>query len=155
MSGPSLYFEDFVPGEVATFGPVTITGEDIVAFAREWDPQPMHVDEAAARGSLLGGLAASGWHTCCILMRLICDGYLLDAASMGGPGVEEVRWIRPVRPGDSLSVRREVLETRIMRSRPGVGVVRWRFEMSNQDAELVMTAVFPGFLRLRAAEGGR
>ena len=103
---PKLHWEDFQPGAVAIYGPRLVTREEIVAFAAEFDPQPMHLDEAAASATLLGGLAASGWHTCCLLMRIIADGFVLDANSMGAPGVEEARWLRPLRPGTSIRVRR-------------------------------------------------
>src|SRR5829696_8294868 len=97
---PRYYWEDFVLGAVDEFGPRTVTREEIIAFASEFDPQPMHLDEEAARGTMLGGLAASGWHTCAIFMRMISDWFVLDSASWGGPGVDELKWLRPVRPGD-------------------------------------------------------
>jgi acyl dehydratase len=129
MSTPKLYFEDFAVGEVKTYGPRVITREEIVAFAAEFDPQPMHLDEEAARHSLLGGLAASGWHTCSLMMKLICDGFVLDTASMGSPGVDEVKWLAPVRPGDSLSVRATVLESRVSNSKPNRGFVTFRYDV--------------------------
>ena len=102
-------------------------------FARKFDPQPFHVDEAAAKQSMFGGLIASGWHTCALAMRMMCDAYLLDAASMGSPGVEEIRWLKPVRPGDTLRVRCIVLEARPLESKPHVGLVRNRWEVLNQN----------------------
>src|SRR3954453_814299 len=102
---PKLYFEDFSVGQVAEYGPRRVTREEIVAFAAQFDPQPMHLDEEAARHTILGGPGASGWHTCCIAMRLIADGLLLDTASMGSPGIEELKWLKPVRPGDALTIR--------------------------------------------------
>lgn len=149
MSGATIHFEDFRPGEVRMLGPVSVSAGEIVDFARQWDPQPMHVDPDAARDTLLGELTASGWHTCCILMRMMCDEFILDAASMGGPGIEEVRWVAPVRPGDVLTARRTVRESRRLRSRPGVGLVRFRFEMMNQREETVMISDFPVFFRCR------
>ena len=100
MSKPKkpVFWEDFTVGETVAFGHKQVTREEIIAFASEFDPQPFHLDEAAARETLLGGLAASGWHSCAMLMRLICDDYLSEAAGMGGPGVEDVRWLKPVRP---------------------------------------------------------
>ncbi|MDQ0473668.1 MaoC family dehydratase [Labrys wisconsinensis] len=139
MAEPRLHFEDFIPGEVATYGAHTVTKDEIIAFAREFDPQPFHLDEEAGRASILGGLAASGWHACAILMRLNCDGFLLDAASMGAPGIDEVKWLRPVRPGMTLSVRRHVLEARASRSRPGMGLVRFRFELVADGEAVVLT----------------
>src|SRR6202163_4922610 len=102
---PRIYFEDIVPGSVTTHGPRIITREEIIAFASEFDPQPMHLDEEAAKKPMLGGLSASGWHSCAIMMGLIYDGFLVDAASMGAPGIDEGKWLKPVRPGDALSVR--------------------------------------------------
>lgn len=135
MSGPKLHFEDFRPGAVAIYGPRLVTREEIVAFAAEFDPQPMHLDETAASATLLGGLAASGWQSCCLLMRMIADGFLLDSSSMGGPGVEEVRWLRPLRPGTTIRVRKTVLEARASSSRPEMGLVKFLFEViDEQDA---------------------
>ena len=115
---PTLHFEDFRKGDRREFGNCLVTREAIVAFARRYDPQPFHLDEAQACESLLGGLAASGWHTVSLLMRMNCDEYLVDSSSMGGPGVKEIRWRKPVRPGDRLRARSEVLEARASRSRP-------------------------------------
>ena len=137
----TAYWEDFVAGSTARYGPRLITREEIVAYAAEFDPQPMHVDEEAARATMLGGLAASGWHTCAILMRMIADGFVLQSSSLGSPGVEEVKWLRPVRPGDRLTVRASVLRTRPSNSRPGMGFVKFRYEMFNQSGDCVMTLV--------------
>jgi acyl dehydratase len=138
MSDPKLYFEDFAVGQVNTYGPRVVTREEIVAFAAEFDPQPMHLDEEAARLSLLGGLAASGWHTCALMMRIICDGFVLDTASMGSPGVDEIKWLAPVRPGDSLRVKATVLETRASSSKPNRGFVTFRYDVLAGDT-MVMT----------------
>ncbi|HET9903439.1 MAG TPA: MaoC family dehydratase [Xanthobacteraceae bacterium] len=136
---PRIYWEDFTPGSIETYGPRVVTREEIVAFAAEFDPQPMHLDEEAARATLLGGLAASGWHSCAIVMRMICDGFMLDSSSMGSGGIDEVRWLRPLRPGDSVTVRRTTLETRASRSRPNMGTATFLFELVNQHGETVMT----------------
>jgi len=133
-----LYWEDFVPGRVTEYGPRLITREEIVGFAAEFDPQPMHLDEEAARHSMLGGLSASGWHACCILMRMSADGFVLNSSSMGAPGVDEVRWLAPIRPGDRLTLRVTVLETRASNSRPDMGFVRCRFDLNNAAGEPVM-----------------
>lgn len=135
---PKLYWEDFVVGSVMEFGPRQITREEIIAFAAEFDPQPMHLDEEAARGTMLGGLAASGWHTCCLLMRMMADGFILNSSSMGAPGVEEVRWLAPVRAGDRLVARSTVLDKRASRSRSDFGFVRMRWEMLNEAGEPVL-----------------
>jgi acyl dehydratase len=138
---PNLYWEDFAVGSVAHYGPRPITREEIIDFASEFDPQPMHLDDAAARASMLGGLAASGWHSCALLMRLMVDGLLRDAHSLGSPGVEEVQWLRPVRPGDHLTARSTVLETRASRSRPDLGLVKLRCELLDQHGAIAMSMV--------------
>jgi acyl dehydratase len=138
---PRFHFEDFSPGDVTIFGPRRVTREEIVAFAAEFDPQPMHLDEHAARATLLGGLAASGWHGCALLMRMIADGFVLDSSSMGGPGVEEVRWLKPLRPGTDIRVRATILETRVSKSRPHVGLVKFRFELIDASDEVITDVV--------------
>jgi acyl dehydratase len=140
---PTLAFEDFVADSVTEMGSRLITAEEIVAFAAEFDPQPMHLGEEGGRAAGVGGLIASGWHTCAILMRMIVDGFIHDTASMGSPGVEEVRWLRPVRPGDRLTARRTVLATRESQSRPAMGLVTFRFEMLNQAGEVVIELTSP------------
>lgn len=134
-----LWFEDFQPGSIDEYGRRTVSREEIISFATLYDPQPMHLDEAEAARTMLGGLAASGWHTICILMRLNFDHMLAASSSMGSPGIEEIRWLLPVRPGDTLSVRRHVLETRASRSKPDRGFVTFLFELFNQRGEVVMT----------------
>jgi acyl dehydratase len=134
-----LYWEDFTPGRVFEYGPRRISREEIVAFAAEFDPQPMHLDEEAARATLLGGLSASGWHACSILMRMSTDSFVLNSASMGAPGVDEVKWLMPIRPDDRLTLRSTVLETRLSRSRPEMGFVRFMFELFNQSGALAMS----------------
>jgi acyl dehydratase len=124
-----LYFEDFTAGQVYSLGTHRITAEEIIDFAREFDPQPQHLDPEAAKASILGGLAASGWHLCALAMRMIVDGLLGRTASMGSPGVDDVQWRRPVYAGDDLRLDAEVLETRPS-SRADRGYVRFRFTMS-------------------------
>jgi acyl dehydratase len=132
-----LHWEDFQKGAVSVYGPRLVTREEIVAFAAEFDPQPMHLDEAAASATMLGGLAASGWHTCCLLMRLLADGLLSNATSMGAPGVDEVRWRKPLRPGTQIRLRATVLETRPSNSRAERGFVKFLFELIDErDAVL-------------------
>ena len=144
-----LYFEDLPPGEVVEYGERTVTAEEIVEFAREFDPQPFHLDEAAARASAAGGLIASGWHSAALMMRMNCDALFLRAASQGSPGIESIDWLKPVRPGDRLSVRRTTINARVSRSRPDVGVVEGRFELLNQNREVVMRLQGPLFIRRR------
>lgn len=134
-----LYWEDFQPGAVREFGNTTVTREAIIAFAKDFDPQPFHLDEEAGRNSVLGGLCASGWHTCALAMRMMCDDYLLESASLGSPGVENVKWLKPVYPGDTLRVRLHITEARLMASRPTAGLVRSRWQILNQRDEAVLT----------------
>jgi acyl dehydratase len=136
---PKYYWEDFKPGAVAVYGPRLVTREEIVAFAAEFDPQPMHLDEAAASATMLGGLGASGWHICCLMMRIISDGYVLDSSSMGGPGIEEARWLAPLRPGTHIRVRSTVLETRASNSRPDMGLTKFLFEVLGEADTRIMT----------------
>ncbi len=145
-----LHFEDFAPGQAYAFGPHTITRAEIVAFASEFDPQPFHLDEAAAAGTMLGGLAASGWHTCALFMRMMYDGWLKDSASMGSFGVDTLRWKRPVRPGDVLSGRSVVLECKAS-SRPDRGYVRFRHEVEDAAGNAVMVLENPVIFGRRAA----
>jgi acyl dehydratase len=137
---PVRYFEDFAPGQVIELGRYTITKDEIVAFARQFDPQPFHLDEEAAKKTIYGGLLASGWHSAAITMRLLYDGLVKDTISLGSPGVDELRWVKPVRPGDTLSARLTVLECIPSRSKPDRGVVRAAIEMRNQHAEVVVTS---------------
>jgi len=133
------HFEDFRPGDVIELGSRTITKEAIIAFAKEFDPQVFHVDEEAAKQTIYGGLLASGWHTGSLLMRLLCDGLLARTASLGSPGIDELRWLKPVRPGDTLSGRMTVLESIPSRSKPDRGMVRSLMELRNQHGEVVLT----------------
>jgi len=146
---PKYYFEDFSTDWTAQYGPRRVTREEMIGFAAQYDPQPMHLDEEAARHTMLGGLAASGWHSCCIMMKMIADGLLLDTASMGAPGIEEVKWLKPVRPGDSLTVRGSVLWTRASQSKPDRGFVNFHWEVCNDRGERVMTLVCPQMILRR------
>jgi acyl dehydratase len=139
MDRHKYYWEDFRVGDRAPLGSRTVSAAETVAFAREYDPQPFHVDEAAAKQSMYGGLIASGWHTVSLVMRMMVDAYLNESASLGSPGVENVRWLKPVRPGDTIRAEREVLETRASSSRPQMGIVKTRWLVYNQHDELVMS----------------
>ena len=143
------YFEDFSKGEVIDLGAVSLDREAIVAFAERWDPQPFHLDEAAAENSLLGGLSASGWHTAALLMRLMVDNFLSGAAALGAPGVDALAWKAPVRPGDTLSARVAITGTRASRSRPTLGLLSLAFTVTNQAGDTVMTMKCPVFIRRR------
>ena len=146
---PKLYFEDFSPGWTAEYGPRRVTREEMIGFAAQFDPQPMHLDEEAARGTMLGGLGASGWHTCCVMMKMVADGVLLESASMGAPGIDEVRWLKPVRPVGSLTVRGSVLSARASQSKPDRGFVNFLWEVFNERDEKVMTLTCPQMLLRR------
>jgi acyl dehydratase len=132
-----LHFEDFRVGTVQRYGSYTLSRDEIIAFATQFDPQPIHLDEEVAARSLLGGLAASGWNICAIMALLITKGFLANSACMGAPGIDELKWLVPVRPGDILSVRHTVLETRASRTKPDRGFVKFRFEVLNQKEEVV------------------
>lgn len=148
------YFEDFVVGDVIDLGSsAPVSEDDIVAFARQWDPQPFHVDPERARESIFGGLIASGWHTGAIAMRMVVDRILSRSHSQGSPGVDEIRFLRPVRAGDVLSGRYTVVEASPSATRPRLGKVRSRVELFNQRGELVMTWRAMGFFDRR--EGAR
>ncbi|MEP7302836.1 MAG: MaoC family dehydratase [Caldimonas sp.] len=133
------------------FGRCEVTREAVLDFARQFDPQPFHLDDDAAASSLFGRLAASGWHTCAMAMRMMCEGYLLHAASLGSPGVERLSWPAPVYPGDVLRMRITVLASRPLTSRPGVGLTRSRSEVLNQDGTLVLSMEGMSFFARRAA----
>ena len=151
MTGRTWAYEDFVEGAFLDLGTKTVTAEEIIEFASEFDAQPMHLDEEAGRASILGGLAASGWHTCCMFMRMMCDGFLLDSTSQGSPGLVYVRWKKPVLAGDRLSGRSIVLDKRASRSKPGLGFVTVRSELLNQRGEVVLELQNTGMFLAREA----
>jgi acyl dehydratase len=134
----SLYWEDLQPGAVRDLGSVSVDAEQIKEFAAKYDPQPFHLDEEAARQSMFGALAASGWQTACLAMRLTVDNLLRHTASMGSPGLESLKWLKPVYPGDLLNLRHTILESRPLKSRPDTGLVRSRWEMFNQRGDKVL-----------------
>ena len=144
------YWEDFELGQVTELGPVTVTAEEIVEFARRYDPQPFHVDEAAARSGPFGGLVASGWHTAAVFMGMFVRRILLDSASHGSPGVEELRWTAPVRPGDTLTARVTVTGVQPSSTNPKRGTVFTASEVFNQDGTLVMSMKARGFFARRS-----
>ena len=134
-----IHLEDIEIGRVVAFGALPVSKEDIIAYARAYDPQPIHLDEEAAKASMVGGLCASGFHSCALMMRMLALDLLAHGTSLGSPGIDEVRWMRPVRPGDVLSARMICSEKRALGSRPAVGLAKLRFEMLNQKAEVLMT----------------
>ncbi len=149
MAEITVYWEDLQPEQVLDLGSITPTREEIVAFAQQFDPQPFHLDEQAAKASVFGGLCASGWHTCSMAMRLMVTNFLQTAASLGSPGLENVKWLKPVFPNDTLRLQHRILETRPMRSRPDVGLVRTHWEMFNQHGEQVLHMEGWGMFRRR------
>ncbi|MDZ4380092.1 MAG: MaoC family dehydratase [Parvibaculum sp.] len=139
MIEPKYFWEDFPVGETVEFGRKHVTKEEILEFASEFDSQPFHLDEEAAKQSILGGLCASGWHSCAMAMRMMCDGYILESTSLGAPGVDEVRWQKPVYVDDVIRLRRTCTERRASKSRPEMGLTKFRTEVLNQKDEIVMT----------------
>lgn len=146
------YFEDFLVGDVFDLGPLTVTQEEIIAFARQYDPQYFHTDPERAKDSIFGGLVASGWHTTALFMRMFVDGLLSQTDSIASPGVEETSWLKPVRPGDTLRCRFIVTTANISKSRPSMGILRSRIEMYNQRDEQVMTMVGIHFVGRRSEQ---
>jgi len=143
------YFDDYLPGATYDCGSVSVSEDEIVSFARQFDPQPFHVDPGAAARGPFGGLIASGWHTAALVMRQLVDHYLPEEASLGSPGLDEMRWPDPVRPGDTLRVRAFVVETRRSLSKPDRGIMKTAIEAVNQDGRTVMRATAINFLRVR------
>jgi acyl dehydratase len=146
----TLTFEDFPPGHFGSFGPRRVTREEILAFAAEFDPQPMHLDEEAASRSMLQGLAASGWHLCSIMMRMMFDGFIGRTASLGSPGVNELRWLVPLRPDDSITLDIDVAEARVSRSRPDTGIVTFHGVVRNAAGQALCEMVSPIIVKRRA-----
>jgi acyl dehydratase len=154
----TIAFEDFKLGRLGRFGPRHVTREEILAFAAEFDPQPMHLDEAAASRSMLKGLSGSGWHLCSIVMRMMFDGFIGRTASLGSPGVTDLRWLAPLRPGDEVVLDVDVTEARISRSRPTTGIVTFKAVASNAAGQALCEMVSPIIVQRRdqaAAEKAR
>ncbi|NDV85643.1 enoyl-CoA hydratase [Aurantimonas aggregata] len=143
-------YEDFTEGLELPLGPYAVTLEEVLEFAREFDPQPFHLDEEAARDSLLGGLSASGWHSCAMMMRMMADGYVLDSSSQGSPGVDYVKWLRPVRPGDVLTGTARVESRRLSAKRPALGLAKIVTVLRNQRDEAVLESEYTLLLLTRA-----
>ena len=148
---PRWHWEDFTDGLTMEFGPKVVDRDEVIRFATDFDPQPFHLSEEAGKASLFGGLAASGWHTASMVMRMMCDGFLLDSSSLGSPGLEGLKWIKPVMVGDQLRARMIVLGSRPMKSKPHVGLVNTRWEAVNQHDEVVMTIESWAMFRRREA----
>ena len=147
------YFEDYPLGTTNECGSVSVDEASIITFAKEFDPQPFHVDPVAAAAGPFGGLIASGWHTAALVMRLLVGNYLSAEASLGSPGLDEIRWPYPVRPGDTLRVRATVVESRRSLSKPDRGIIKTMIEASNEDGRAVMRAIAINFMLVRPAPG--
>ncbi len=135
-------YEDFTEGLEIDLGSYSVTREEVIEFATEFDPQPFHLDEEAAKATMLGGLSASGWHTCSMMMKMMADGYLLDSTSQGSPGVDFVKWRKPVRPGDTLYGKARVLSARLSAKRPTLGIIKIATDLANQDREIVLESEY-------------
>jgi acyl dehydratase len=149
MSETRYYWEDMPVGFTRELGTVTVSAEDIKEFAEQFDPQPFHIDEAAGRRSIFGNLCASGWHTCALAMKLTVENFLLESSSMGSPGLENLRWLKPVYPGDTLRLHYAITESRPLRKRTDTGLVRATWEMFNQNDEQVLQMEGYGMFRRR------
>lgn len=143
------YFEDLREGETVQLGSTSVTEEEILEFARRYDPQPFHLDPAAAEASIYGGLIASGWHTCALFMRLLATGFLNETASLGSPGVDELRWLQPVRPGQTLSGAFTIQSARLSSSRPDRGIVTSQGTLANEGDETVLSMVATNLIGCR------
>ena len=148
--GIKIYWEDFEAGQVRDLGTVTPTREETIAFARQFDPQPFHLDDEAAKASVFGALSASGWHTCAMAMRLMVTNFLHETSSLGSPGLESLKWLKPVFPGDTLRLQVTVLEVKPMGKRPDVGLTRNLWEMFNQNGDKVLHMEGWGMFRRRS-----
>lgn len=145
-------YDDFIVGSQIPLGSKLVTAEEVIAFASEFDPQPFHLNEDAGKSTILGGLAASGWHTCTMLMRMMADTYIRNSDSQGSPGLEFVKWRKPILAGDTISATTTVLEKRISRSQPTLGVLRLNHKIINQNGVLVCEAQGSVFMRVKAQE---
>jgi len=152
---PKYAYEDFHEGRVFPLGPIVVSAEEIIEFAEEFDAQPMHLDEEAGRASLLGGLAASGWHMTGLLMKMMTASYILDSTSEGAPGIDSIEWKRPLIAGDTFGGTSTVVSRRLSASRKGIGIVQMRHELKNQRGETVMVCTNAGMMRVRNPEVAR
>lgn len=151
VSVENRYFEDYATGSVHEFGSIAVELDEVITFGKRFVPLPYHTDPELAKESIYGGLIASGWHTAGLMMRLYSDHYLSKVANLGSPGVDELRWDKPVRPGDELSIRVTVLETKLSSSKPDRGIVRSFVEVLNQNREVVMSLKSVNFVRSRSS----
>jgi acyl dehydratase len=148
------WFADYVPGATVELGPFEVEEAEMLDFARRFDPQPFHVDAGQAAAGPYSGLIASGWHTCALMMRLLTDDYLSPVSSLGSPGIDQLRWVLPVRPGDELTVRATVADSRLSRSQPDRGVVTTGIEVRNQADDVVLRMVAIDLVLIRPTGSG-
>jgi acyl dehydratase len=146
-----MFLDSYTPGLVRELGPIHVDLDEVVEFARRYDPQPFHIDPEAAAASIYGGIIASGWHTCAMVMRALVDGYISAESSLGSPGIDELRWLAPVRPGDDLRVRITVLHSRPSRTKPDRGIVQSEIAVRNQDDVVVLSMIATNLVRRRVA----
>jgi acyl dehydratase len=151
--GVVRYFEDYVPGLVVDCGSFAVSEAEILDFARRYDPQPFHIDPEAAAAGPYGGIIASGWHTASLMMRQLVERFISQESGLGAAGIDEIRWPRPVRPGDTLHVRAIVLEARLSQSKPGRGIIKTRMEAATSGGEVAMTMTGINFVRVRPPAG--
>lgn len=144
-----LHFEDFTPGKVWEHEGMALSQDQIIEFARQYDPQPFHTEPQSEAAAAMGGLIASGWQTAALSMRMLAEMFLMNSSSLGSPGVEDLKWLKPVRPGDRIRTRVEIIETRMLQSRPDRGLVRIDLAVLNQHDEVVMTLKSSGFFGRR------
>ena len=145
-------YNDFIVGDSMSLGSKNMTAEEVIAFASEFDPQPFHLSEEAGKATVLGGLAASGWHTCAMLMRMMADTFIRNSDSQGSPGLEYVKWLKPILAGDTISATTTILEKRVSRSHPTLGIIRMNHKITNQSGVLVCEAQGSIFMRVDAQE---
>lgn len=155
MSDLTWAYEDFAEGSTIELGSKVVTAAEIIDFAGQFDPQPMHLDEEAGKASILGGLSASGWHTCAMFMRMFCDGLLLDSTSQGAPGIDYVKWKKPVLAGDELRAKAVIIAKRVSKSRPNLGFVTMRSELFNQNGDSVFELQNTGMFLTREMAGAK
>ncbi len=148
-----MYLQDYHPGYAVDLEPITVDLDEVITFGRRYDPQPFHIDPDAAAEGPFGGIIASGWQTCAMMMRVLVDGFLSPKSSLGAPGVDEVRWLAPVRPADELRARVTVLDTRVSKSKPDRGILRTAIEVRNQDDVVVLSLNATTMVRCRPDEG--
>lgn len=144
-----IFFDDYVEGQVYVFGKTVVSQDEIIAFARKYDPQSFHIDPVLAKSHAYGGLIASGWHSCAMVMRMMTDDFISESASLGSPGVDEIRWKKPVRPGDTLRVRVEILKTRLSQTKSDRGIVISQVDVENQDLETIMSMKTTGLFLVK------